>query len=275
MGMASSLRGALIAVAAVASSAAAQASGGATFTGKVYADTSMRPIPGVEVTLPALSKSAISDAKGAFRLIDVPAGTHVVRARAVGYVPFEARVEFKDGRVVERGIVLPRLTLLDSVRVVGEVYVPLSFLENRARGFGSFMMREELERAGNRALADVVAQMHGLAVVRGRSGEGFLLSKRAPARFSAPSRNTIGTDLYVPESHEKLRGVVAGCYARVYLDGMLLNGSTPAEPVNVNDFGVKSIEAVEYYSSPAQTPSMYSRLNSACGVFVIHTRRSP
>jgi hypothetical protein len=43
----------------------------------------------------------------------------------------------------------------------------------------------------------------------------------------------------------------------------------------VNDYGIKSIEAVEYYSSPAQTPSMYNRLNSTCGVFVIHTRRSP
>ena len=51
--------------------------------------------------------------------------------------------------------------------------------------------------------------------------------------------------------------------------------STPADPVNVNDFGVRSIEAVEYYASAGQVPSMYSRINSTCGVFVIHTRRSP
>ena len=76
---------------------------GATFAGKVYADTSMRVIPGAEITLPALSKTTTSDAKGAFRLPDVPPGTHVVRARAVGYVPFEALVEFKRGQLVERG----------------------------------------------------------------------------------------------------------------------------------------------------------------------------
>ncbi len=35
------------------------------------------------------------------------------------------------------------------------------------------------------------------------------------------------------------------------------------------------IEAIEFYSSPAQTPSKYSRLNSRCGVYVIHTRRPP
>jgi len=195
-----SLTSALILVAASTTLATAQESKGATFVGKVYADTSMKRIPGVEVTLPLLAKSVISDAKGAFRMSDIPAGTHVVRARAVGFVPFEARVEFRDGKVVERGIVLPRLTLLDSVRVVGEVYVPISFLENRARGFGHFVTRDELEKAGNRALGDVVAQMPGLAVLRGRSGEGFLLSKRAPVSLNSQTgmtkkKNVVGTDL--------------------------------------------------------------------------------
>ncbi len=178
--------------------------------------------------------------------------------------------------MVERGIVLPRFTVLDSVRVVGFVDVPLSYLENRARGFGHFMTRAELEKQGNRSLADVVSLMPGLGIVRGRSGQGWAMSKRAPVRLGASNSrsNEMGTDVYAPDQGEKARGVVQGCYARVYLDGMLLNASTPAEPVNLNDFGIQNIEAVEYYSGPSQTPSMYSRLNSSCGVFVIHTRRS-
>ncbi len=275
MGLATSQVTALSMVAVFATFAAAQVPKGATFVGRVFSDTSMRPIAGVEVTLPALQKTATSDAKGAFRLVDIPAGTHMVRARAIGFVPFEALVEFKAGKEIERGIVLPRFTMLDSVRVVGEVNVPLSFLENRARGFGHFVTREELEKQGNRALADVVSQMPGLGVVRGRQGQGWIMSKRRPVQLKPPPRNTVGTDLYIPEDHEKLRGVIAGCYARIFLDGTLLNPSTPAEPVNLNDFGIQNIEAIEYYSGPAQTPSMYSRLNSTCGVFVIHTRRSP
>lgn len=266
---------ALLLVAAFANSASAQTPPTATFIGKVFADTSMRLIPGVEVKLPTLDKTAITDAKGAFRFVDVPVGTHVVQARAVGYVPFEAAIEFKKGQIVERGIVLPRLTILDSVRVVGEMNVPLSFLENRHAGLGHFMTREDLEKVGNRALADVLAQTPGLAVIRGTTGQGYLLSKRAPAPPNPTGRNTVGTDIYYPTTAERSRGIQAGCYARVYLDGQLLNPTTPADPVNVNDFGVRSIEATEYYASPAQTPSRYSRLNSTCGVFVIHTRRSP
>jgi hypothetical protein len=265
----------IVAVSALASSANAQSSASATFVGKVFADTSMRPIAGAEVTIPSLQKSTISDSKGAFRLVDIPPGVHTVRARGVGYVPFEAKVEFRDGQMVERGIVMPRLTVLDSVRVVGEVNVPLSFLENRARGFGHFVTREELDKVGNRALSDVLAQVPGLGLVRGRGGQGWVMSKRTPPRLRAPVTGGVGDDLYNPDATERARGVVAGCYARVYLDGALLNSSSPAEPVNLNEFFVGSVEAIEYYSGPAQTPNKYSRLNSTCGVLVIHTRRSP
>ncbi len=101
------------------------------------------------------------------------------------------------------------------------------------------------------------------------------MSKRAPPRLRTPVTNGVGDDFYNPDATERARGVVAGCYARVYLDGALLNASSPAEPVNVNEFFIGSVEAIEFYSGPAQTPNKYSRLNSTCGVLVIHTRRSP
>ena len=252
----------------------AQTSAGATFIGKIYADTTMRPIEGAEVTLSALARSSTSDSKGAFRFNNISPGTYRVRARRVGFVPFEAAIEFRAGETVQRGIVLPRLTVLDSVRVVGEVNVPLSFLENRARGFGHFLTRDELDKQGNRRLADIILQVPGLGIVQGRGGQGWILSKRVPPRLRRPTTSGIGEDLYSPGAYERSSGLVPGCYARVYLDAMLLNASTPAEPVNVNEFS-GSVEAIEYYSGPAQTPDRYSRLNSTCGVLVLHTRRSP
>ena len=56
MGLVKSQVTALLMVATCATFASAQDPKGATFSGKVYADTSMRVIPGVEITLPALSK---------------------------------------------------------------------------------------------------------------------------------------------------------------------------------------------------------------------------
>ena len=67
--------------------------------------------------------------------------------------------------------------------------------------------------------------------------------------------------------------MVAGCYAKVYVDAMLMNPTTPAEPFDVNGIAPDRIQAVEWYASPAQTPSRYTTLNSPCGVLVIHTRR--
>ena len=101
----------------------------AVLTGRVFADTVLRPIADVEVSIPALSRTVKSDAKGSFRIADIPPGAYRVHARRIGYAMFDATVEFKDGEIVERAIVLPRLTNLDTVVVVGESSLPWSFLE--------------------------------------------------------------------------------------------------------------------------------------------------
>jgi hypothetical protein len=44
---------------------------------------------------------------------------------------------------------------------------------------------------------------------------------------------------------------------------------------DINSFSPAEIEAIEFYTGPAQTPVKYSRLDSHCGVLVIHTRRTP
>ena len=49
-----------------------------------------------------------------------------------------------------------------------------------------------------------------------------------------------------------------------------------AEPLfDLNSLRPNSIEAIEYYVGPASTPMRYARMNSNCGVIVIHTRRTP
>ncbi|MEX2152996.1 MAG: hypothetical protein WD825_06615 [Gemmatimonadaceae bacterium] len=69
-------------------------------------------------------------------------------------------------------------------------------------------------------------------------------------------------------------GYRCGCYAKVYLDRQLMNPQTPTEPFDVNSIATAMIEAVEWYAGPAQLPPELNKLNSVCGVLVIHTRRS-
>ena len=79
--------------------------------------------------------------------------------------------------------------------------------------------------------------------------------------------------IWQPSATERTQGMVAGCYAQVYLDNELMNPTQPTEPFDVNSIAPGQIEAIEYYASAAETPSRYAKLNSNCGVLVIHRRR--
>jgi hypothetical protein len=52
-----------------------------------------------------------------------------------------------------------------------------------------------------------------------------------------------------------------------------MNQGSAAEPFDVNSIPPETIEAIEWYAGPAQTPSEYNNLNTACGVLVIWTHR--
>ena len=90
---------------------------GAVFTGIVLADTSGTPLPGAEVVLPDVSRTAITDDRGMFRLVGIPAGTHQVLVRGTGYRTVGTSVEFTENRTVDRRITLRRSAARDSVVV--------------------------------------------------------------------------------------------------------------------------------------------------------------
>ena len=117
----------------------------AILLGKVFSEDKLRPIAGAKVTILEIDRSANASEKGEFRIVDVAPGTLTVRVRHIGFARFEARIAFKSGSTIERAIVLPILTPLDTLRVVGEANVPLSFLEHKAAGISHFFTRQQLE----------------------------------------------------------------------------------------------------------------------------------
>jgi len=236
----------------------------ATFTGVVVADSSGRPLADAEVAIPSLQLSTRSDARGTFRLTDVPAGSHSVVVRRLGYGAMTADVTFAANDEEDRRIVLRPMTVLDSVSVTAtrtDVGM-LAFEENRRVGLGTFLTRDELSKSEGRKIGDVLSMVQGAGVVRGRTSGAWIMAKRSTSSV-----------VYEPNEVEKMQGIVRGCYAQVYLDAQLQNPTSPTEPFDVNSIPVAQIEAMEWYGSPAQTPARYLRLGSPCGVLVIHTRR--
>jgi hypothetical protein len=241
----------------------------------VVTDSANVPVGGVEVSLPDVSRTTLTNEQGAFALRDVPPGPQRLSVRRVGYGPVEAQIAIEAGRTVERYIRIVRATSLDSVVVTEKVvdHQLDDFAENKKLGLGHFLTRAELAPQEGRSTGAVLTSMPGVKV--------FAIGPYAwvgSGRHNATSIGGAGARL--DRSDAMKRAPLWDCYALVYLDDHLVfrgqkQGYPPTwEPLfDINSIPVAEIEAIEYYASAAQTPLKYSVLNSQCGIVVIHTLR--
>jgi hypothetical protein len=258
----------------------ALAARGATFTGVVVFDSTKAPVEGAEVALPELGLSTRTDAKGAFRIVGIAGGEHRVSVRRLGFGAADTRVVFQGSETVERRVVLGRAVVLEAMTVSDRANdrSMRGFEENRRMGLGHFMTRQELDKFTGMKLLSALQNLTSFKPVLGRSGAfAYPTSSRAPKFLCLPLTRECAENhgAYWPDGPEAGRGVIVACYALVYLDGVLMNGSKqPTEPFDLSTVAPEQLEAVEWYASPSQTPLQYSRSGSQCGVLVLWTRRS-
>lgn len=278
---------------AIAGAQAAPA-GTAVFTGTVL-DSLKHPLPNAEVSLPGLSLTRATDDAGTFRITGMPAGTHRVMVRRIGFGQLDTSITFADDHTVQVRITLGSVVRLDSVVVTARNGTPdvlmQAFEESRAKGFGRFVTRAQLEQQSGVTLGSIVASMQGVAGLRGTAGQVWVASKRSPPSRCPPVR--LGetpaladqqqriTDeclrserlYYVPEDFEALQGMKRGCYAVVYMDRNALNATHPVMPFDLNTFLPAQIEAIEWYESEGAVPQFYNAADARCGLLVLHKRR--
>jgi hypothetical protein len=260
---------------------------GSTLVGVVLSDVNAQPIADVEVAMPGLKTNVFTGPSGAFRLENIPDGTHRLIARKIGYKESEVSIAFAGTQTVERSLVLSRVATLDTIAVTSQVL--REFEENRRIGLGRFLARADLEKLQGQPIGNTLSQVSGVALIRGRNGQGFIVSRRESPRLSTLTKKpdafdfddpAIPPNVWCPDNKSDIsRGFICGCYAKVYLDGALMNpperqgrSRRPTAPFDVNSIPSQMIEAIEWYSSPAQVPSRYSGSDSSCGVLLIHTR---
>ncbi|HEY5060377.1 MAG TPA: carboxypeptidase regulatory-like domain-containing protein [Gemmatimonadaceae bacterium] len=250
---------------------------GAVFSGVVQ-DSSRRPLGGADVTLPGLALATVSDQSGAFRLGGIPAGAQHVLVRRVGYGALDTTLVFDPQGIVDRSIVLHRAVTLDSVVVSASRTAALrEFEENRRRGFGSFLTRDELAKQGSKRLSDILAQVRGVNVLHGNI-RSYLVGKRMTPALCGPKAPPACFQVYgfyVPDADERLDGMQTACYTQVYLDEALMNRGDPTPPADINAFLPEQIEAIEYYADRSAVPARYVGSQARCGVLIIHSRRAP
>jgi hypothetical protein len=267
--------GILAAIGVVAWAQAAGAQG--EISGRVLAGDSARPpIQGAEASIPRLGLRALTDSSGRFRLRDVPAGSHQLVLRAIGFKADTSLVTVDHDEVVSSQVVLTRTTgvvLPERVVTAPEVAPAklVEFNERRKSGTGHFITRDQLAKAegGLRQTGDVLSLVPGVLVRRG-SNKIWIASGRAFSAGCAFCARGI-SDLNVADV---AAGARPACFMDVYVDGALVfDARYPQYGLfDINTIPPEHIAGIEVYPSAAQTPAKYSRTSGGCGVLLIWTR---
>jgi TonB-linked SusC/RagA family outer membrane protein len=91
-----------------------------TITGQVVDSATRQPLAGVNVVVDGTRLGAVTRDDGTFTIVGVPAGTHTVRTRRIGYGSVPVIVSVSDGATASVSFALEkRAAVLDQVVVVG------------------------------------------------------------------------------------------------------------------------------------------------------------
>ena len=172
-----------------------------------------------------------------FVLSQLPAGSHVVWARHVGFAPPLDSLQFAGVDTLRVTWRLRALaTALTPVVVTATERIRnmrlAQFEDHRAHGMGKYLTPESWKGRDNATLEDVLSNTAPAVTV---------------ARHRAFSRHT-------------------GCEMTMWVDGLRIGSR------GLDEFPVGDIMGVEVYRGAAETPLQYGGTGARCGVLVIWTR---
>jgi hypothetical protein len=218
--------------------------GKAVLSGTVIAADG-KPLEGALVALLGTALSTRTDAKGAFRLAGLPAGTQSVEVKLLGYAPKRMTVDLSALRESKLSAVLDeRATVLNPVTVAARESRDLTgFDERRRRGMGAYMTREDIEKRGSYQVTDLFRTIPGVQVL--------WVNGAYEVQMARAQRGTY-------------------CPVQYFVDGnpFLASGDEVNQVLRPDD-----IEGIEVYKSATETPIEYQRNGASCGTIVIWTRR--
>lgn len=224
-------------------------------------DPLQRPIEGAEVSGMGLGASIMTSADGAFRLLIPRTGETLLQIRRPG---FNGQLVKVTGAWIGSIMLTPGAFSLPEVKVTARFAKPVKYagtnkydgvFERQRKGFGIFIMKEEIERRNPLYTSDLLQAKAGIKTALTTSGTG--------------------TMIYFARCNERRLGKLAAVTPKitVYINGMKqypefgspFNGDL-VERVNVAD-----IEMMEIFRGPGELPPEFNDGN--CGAIAIWTRQ--
>ena len=129
------------------------------------------PVIGARVRVPIADAEAVTDSSGIAQLRDLPAGSHAVEVRALGFAPTRAAADLRpslDATLTVRAT--ERVPTLDAVTVRSARDRDMSgFYARRAKGLGYFVDSDQIRKWGPPSLGNALAMA---PMLRRGSGRG-------------------------------------------------------------------------------------------------------
>jgi len=226
-----------------------------------------KPVAGVEVSIAALSRRTLTDSAGMFRLDSLTPGRYLIAARRLGFRSFSSMTSVFAGEGPEY-----ELTLQPAVNELAKVDVTANPIETQFADFekrrqlklGRYMTAEDFAKNDGRPVADIVASIPGVSIIRGRGSEGWYGSRRGAETIKMYRES---------REDDKQRGAGTGptvCYATVVLNGQIVFSGASGEGLfDLNSLNARDIRGVEVYTGTANVPQQWLTGRGGCGVIAI------
>ncbi|MDQ3605871.1 MAG: SusC/RagA family TonB-linked outer membrane protein, partial [Gemmatimonadota bacterium] len=226
-----------------------------TIRGRVVEAGTLRPLSGVQVSVPGTGRGALTNAAGDYLLVGVPTGSRTVRAQLIGYANLEQAVTVGEGEAASVDFQLSQSAIaLDEIIVTGTAGA------TQKRAIGNAVTTVQAENITDRAPISNVTQ---------------LLQARAPGLSINPGAGTSGTAAQI---RIRGQGSVAGAQIPVFIiDGVRINNvqngwAVSGQSRNPLDFiNPDDIESIEVIKGPAAA-TLYGA-EAANGVIQIITKK--
>ena len=219
--------------------------------GGVFLAEDRAPLADVRIRIQDEELSAVSDSAGEFRIDGVPPGRHVLTLSYLNMfsdVAGSVEVEVGPSEAVWIDILLEIRVVPVPELVVEIERAPnrgkmVGFEQRRATAFGTFIDREDIDRAQPDRLTQLFYAVPGVRVVPAPDG-GLFGARLASARGGFE------------------------CFMEVFLDGI----RQPSGTFDLDIFPPQDVEAIEVYSGSSRTPAIFAYRGAMCGAVVIWTR---
>lgn len=214
-------------------------------------DSGLRPISGVDVSIALIGMHALTDARGEFRMLSIPAGDHLLIGRHLGFRPLLANITVGAADTLRLALFLERDATVLALVVVNERTASprlQDFEDRRKRGNGEFFDQRDIESRGVAAMADIIRESKNVRVTMA-GGKLFAMSSRQ----------------------------WTSCAMQIYVDGIPLAGGTGSTPLDLNLLpSPQEIMAMEIYAGAASVPLWLpagpQSGKRGCGAILLWTR---